>query len=798
MLHDLKNACRALLKAPWFTCVVVITLALGIGANTAVFGVVNKLLLNPLPYPDAARIAYLRLAEDDLPFVMPSFVVAAWREESRSFDGIEAYAFRGLLAHDASGARTVTGLSITPGLPAFLGVAPVLGRGFTEQDAAPGAPAVAMLSYRAWQNEHGGAADVLGRTITLDRRAYVIVGVMPARADAIARFIRSEVWLPLSLDPTDPLALGGGMEPFGRLRPDVAVEAAESELRAIAARALEDSGVPRLAAGPGLVARLIRPADQVNPNTRETVLVLLAAVALVLLVACSNAANLLLTRGASRARELALRTALGASRWRLVRSLFAECVVLGLAAGAAGLALGWMTLRVAAWLRPPILGIEDVQLDRNVLAFTLGVSVATALVFGLAPAAQLAGRNLGVALRHGAAGVVRRGRGPLARKLLVAAQMSLSVVLLISAGLLVRSVMYLQQVDVGFDTDGLFSVELTRPRDRYETPASRELLSEQFLERVGSLPGVAAVTQASAAPPFVVQAFGAIEVGGGAPVGSQAGATTAFNPVRPEYFRTLGIRLIEGRTFTPDELRSHGVVIVSRAAAARHWPEGTALGSELKWQQWTATVIGVVDDVVVGGLAARRDAVQFYWPLLATPIWRPTLIVRAAGDPGAVIASVRAAAQALDPDIVVNVTPTEAWLASSIDGPRFNMALLIAFAVIALVLAAVGLAAVIGYEVTERTHEIGVRMALGARTENVRRFAMRHGVEPAFIGVVMGVIGALFATRLAASMLYGVAPRDPLTFVGVVAVLVLVAFGASWLPARRATRVDPITALRAD
>jgi putative ABC transport system permease protein len=798
MLQDLKAACRVLAKSKWFTCVTVLTLALGIGANTAIFAVVNRLMLNPLPYPDADRIAYLRLAERDLPFVMTSYVVAAWREEARSFDGIEAYAFRGLLAHDASGARTVVALSMTPGLPAFLGVAPALGRGFTEEDAAPGAPAVAMLSYEAWQSEYGGAADVLGRTITLDRRAYVVVGVMPARAAAITRYARNEVWLPLSLDPSDPMSLTGGIEPFGRLRPDVPVDVALSELRTLAVRALEGSGEPRLAPRSDFVARLIWPAEEVNPNTRETMLVLLAAAALVLLVACSNVANLLLARGASRAREFALRTALGASTRRLVRALFAQCLVLALAAGAAGLVLGWVTLRIAAWLRPPILRMDEVKLDPNALVFTFGVSVATALVFGLMPAVRLAAGQSALALRHGAAGIVRSGRGPLLRKLLVAAQMSLSVVLLISAGLLVRSVLYLQQVDVGFDAPNLFSVELTLPRGRYEEPASREALSEQFLDRVGSLPGVAAATQASAAPPSVVQAFGAIEVGGRTPGGSQAGATTAFNHVRPDYFRVLGIPLLEGRTFTLDELRSRGVVVVSRAAAAQYWPDGNALGAELKWQQWTATVVGVVDDVVIGGLAARRDSVQFYWPLLATTIWRPTLMVRVAGDSGAAIALVRAAAQALDPDIVVNVTPTEARLARSVDGPRFNMVLLTAFAAIALVLAAVGLAAVIGYEVTERKHEMGIRMALGAHIENVRRQAMSHGLKPALVGVVLGTIGALFATELASSMLYGIAPRDPLTFVGVVALLLLVALGASWLPATRATRVDPIIALRAE
>jgi len=806
MWHDLKTACRMLLKTPWFTCVVVITLAVGIGANTAIFGVVNKLLLNPLPYRDAERIVYVSVGSQGRYGASSGFVVRTWREHARSFDGLEAYSVRSYLAYDEAGARVVSGLSITPGTPAFLRVSPVLGRGFTNEDSAPGAPAVALLSYETWQREYAGAADVLGRSITLDGVVRVVVGVMPRRADAfVPYYFRSDVWLPLSLDPVPPLYLGGGTFAFGRLRPGVTVETAQDEIRALVDRATEEVGLPP--AEPDLSARISRPTSQISANARQTVLVLFAAVALVLLVACSNVANLLLARGAGRARELALRAALGASTRRLVRALFAECLVLALAAGAAGLALGWVTLRIVAWLRPAFLGVDDVQLDPTVLAFTFGISVATALLFGLAPAAQLNAGRVGHTLRHGAAGVVRGGRGPLLRKLLVAAQMALSVVLLVSAGLLVRSVIHLQRVDVGFDTRNLFSVELTLPRARYQAPVSRETLSEQLLERIGTLPGVAAVTQAMVAPPDFVGAFGTIEVGGATPRDTEGDANTAFNYVRADYFRVLGIRLLEGRTFAADDRRfsvaSVSPIIVSRAAAEHFWPEGNAVGAELKWQVYTATVVGVVDDVVVGGLAMRRDAVQIYWPMLAegtASFPRPglSLTVRAAEDPAAVMGAVRAAIRALDPEIVVDVQLTETWLASSIQGPRFNTGLLTAFAVIGLVLASVGLAAVIGYEITERTHEIGIRMALGARTESVRRQAMQHGLKPAFVGVVVGVIGALGATQFAASLLFGVAPRDPLTFVVVVALLALVALGASWVPARRATRVDPITALRSE
>jgi putative ABC transport system permease protein len=806
MLHDLKNACRALLKAPWFTCVVVVTLALGIGANTAIFGVVNTLLLNPLPYPNADRLVFIRLGNDSIPFgfPLPGFVVAKWREEARSFDAVEAYEYRDVLAYDERGARIARGIRITPSLPAALGVSPVLGRGFTADDAVPGAPAVVVLSYETWQRDYGGARDVLGRAITLDEVSHVIVGVMPARWDEFANPIRADMWFPLVFGTAADTGFQF-VSAVARLRPDASVDAANVEINALLERALAQA--ERRMFGGRVIARVARPAERVGAGLRDALFVLLGAVGLVLLVACSNVANLFLARSTSRARELALRSALGASAWRLARALLAECLVLALAAGAVGVAFGWLTLRVLARMRPAYLvSLGDVQLDPVVLAFTFGISVLTALLFGAAPALQLTSRRIGDALRSGASGVVRAG-GARLRKLLVAVQMALSVILLVGAVLLVRSVIYLQNVEVGFDTQNLFTAQLSLPRARYETPTSRDALAEQLLERLRPLPSVAAVTQASLAPPnWTMGSRGKLEITGAMLSEAEASAAYASNYVRPDYFSTLGIRMLQGRTFTGDEMQSGAAVVVNRGAADRFWPEGNAVGAALTWGRTSATVVGVVDDVVHGESMQTSEAPYFYWPFSAerAPInaGQPpsvTLIVRAAGDPADAIAALRAETQALDPEVAVqNVTTSETAYAFTIAGPRFNMALLTAFAAIALVLAAVGLAAVIGYEVAERTHEFGVRMALGARTGNVRRLAMRHGLAPAFVGVVIGVIGALGATQLAASLLHGVAPRDPLTFVGVVALLVLVALGASWLPARRATRVDPITALRAE
>jgi putative ABC transport system permease protein len=807
MLQDLKHACRDLLKSRWFTCVTVLTLALGIGASTAIFGVVNRLLLNPLPYADSDRLVYIGMGMPDAQrgFRMPPSraVAGAWRDRARALEGIEGYSSRDVLAYDENGARVLRGMQITPGLPAFLGVSPVLGRGFTDADAEAGAEAVVMLSYGLWQRDYGGERDVIGRAVTLDETSHVVIGVLPPRWDVFAVGVRPEIWFPRSIAS----ARRGeffGMETLARLRPGVTIDMALAELNAILAES-----PPMSFGGQTLTPRLEMPAERFGGRARDALLVLFGAVGLVMLVACSNVANILLARGASRTRELSLRSALGASTWRLVRALFAECLVLALAAGVAGVGVGWLTLRVLTRLRPDgLLMLDDVQLDTNVLAFTFGVAVATAAVCGVAPALQLASRTLGGALRHGASGVVRGGAGPRLRKLLVAAQMAVSVVLLVSAGLLVRSFIHLQQVDVGFDVENTFTAQLSLPRGRYEEGVARALLAEQLLDRVRASPGVAGATRASVGPGARMTVTGNLEIRGMTVSEADARAPLGSNSVGSDYFRTLGIPLLEGRLFTADEARSGAAVIVNQAAAQHFWPMGGAVGSGIKRlggeRDWI-TVVGVVGNVIAGGLTESRDVPLFYSPVTVDDMLVGSappgllLIVRASDDLAVAIASLRAAVRDLDPEIAVgSVLLTETALAGTIEAPRFNMALLTAFAVIALVLAAVGLAAVIGYEVTERTHEIGIRMALGARTENVRRLAMKHGLTPALVGMIVGVMGAFIATQLVASMLYGIAPRDPLTFVGVVALLVLVAIAASWLPARRATRVDPITALRAD
>lgn len=811
MLGDLRHAFRQLCKSPAFTAVAVITLALGIGANTAIFGVVDRLMLNPLPYENTDGLVYVRLGSPRFAFgyPTPAYIARAWRDEAHSFDGVEAYSRRDLLAYDDRGARLVHGMSVTAGLPALLGVQPVLGRAFASNEAEPGARPVALVSYAMWQRDYGGG-NIVGRAITLDGVSRTIVGVMPPGADAVSADAQTaDVWVPLSLDAPDMGLPVNSIDVVARLRDGVAADQSARELDQIAKRAY-DAATNRVI-GADFVARLMTPAEKfVRPATRAALLVLLGAVGLVLLVACTNVANLLLARGASRQRDIALRAALGASGWRLVRQLMAECLVLALAAGAVGVAIGWLVLDALVRIRPGDLArLGGLRLEPFVLAFTFGLSLVTAVVFGLVPSLQLIRSRLSGALRHGGFGVVRGGAGMRLRALLVAAEMAVSVILLVSAGLLVRSVVNLQHVDAGFDPHNLFSVQLSLPRARYQAQQSQDGFVKELLERVRALPGVEAATQALAAPPSSIMVSG-LEIRGQALADAESRSAYAYNFVRPGYFRTLGIPLLAGRTFSDAEIASGEAVVVNEAAVRRFWPAESALGHQLRIgpNKW-ATVVGVVGDVEMNGMDGVGQAThrpQFYRPY--GPVGLPTffgapprvlLIVRSAADPAPVIAAIRAAVNAFDAEVAVpSVTLAETALARSIDGPRFNMGLLTAFAVLALVLAAVGLAAVTSYAVAERTHEIGIRMALGAREGNVRRLVILQGMSAAVAGVLVGVIGALGATRLISSLLYGVAPSDPLTFAAVAVLLLAVALVASWLPTERATRVDPIVALRAE
>ena len=813
ILSDLRYAIRSLRRAPRFTAVVILTLALGIGANTAIFSVVNHLLLHPLPYAHTDGLVYLTLGSSRTERTMspPNYIARAWQEQARTLDGVEAYSPGDLLATRNGDAYLVHGMSITPGLPAFLGVHPMIGRTFTPDDARPGAAPVALISDAMWKRQYAGSPSVLGQTITLDDTLRTVIGVMPPGWDAVANASTpAEIWLPLSLEPAPDSAYFGFAFclVIARLRPGVPLARVQEELDTLTARA--QKAAARMIYGVDFTTRITPPSQYfADSKTRDALLVLLAAVGLVLLVACANVANLLLARGTSRAREIALRAALGASRWRLMRQLLAESIVLAIAAGAVGILIAWWTLDLLVRLRPENLTmLRGVRLDPFVLVFAFALSLATGLVFSLAPALHATSSRLGHALRSGSWGVVRGGGSSRFRTVLVAGEMALSVVLLVSAGLLVRSVIYLQHVDTGFDTQNLFAVHMSLPRSRYQTPASRELFGQQVLDAIRHTPGVAAATQSFVAPPKYTQESSQLQIQDRALSDADQRMVFAFDDVKPDYFRTVGIRFLRGRTFTRAEMESGNAVIINQAMARRLWPDGQAIGKQLRQHPgvpW-ATVVGVVADIAGQGLTRDLHAPQVYEPYIEARVpffmgMPPGLvfIVRSQSDPARVIDAIRRLTHSLDADVAIpKVSLIESQLARSMAAPRFNMALLMAFAVLALVLASVGLAAVIGYAVTERTHEIGIRMALGAREATVLRLVVKQGMRAAIAGLVVGVLGALAVTQWLSSLLYGIAPRDPVTFVGVAVLLLAVTLAASWFPARRATRVDPIIALRGE
>ena len=816
LLHDARYAMRALRRAPGFALVAVLTLALGIGANAAIFSVVNRLLIHPLPFHDADRLAIAWRSDAKSQFLMPPTreMGLAWQQQARTLDGVELFDSDELTLAGEPEAEVVRALSVSPTYASFLGVRPLLGRGFVVEDTAAAAPDVVVLAEGLWKRRFGGSSEVLGKTVRLNGKPYIVVGVMPNDlTQAVALSRPPSIWVPLKVGsaPAPGKAISVALERVSvltRLKPGVTTEQARAEMVDIASRAATD----RKPSDSTMTVALTMSAQMVGGGLRNALKVLLGAVSFVLLIACANVANLLLARASAREREIAVRVALGAGRGRLVRQLLSESLVLALAGGAVGLLLASWGLDVIVGLRPANLDqLEGVRLDPFVLGFGALLSVLTGVLFGLVPAlhatrpAVAQSLKVGASMHRNAVGWRRRVS---LRSALVAAEVALSLVLLAGAGLLVRSVVALQRVDPGFSPTNLLSANISLPRPRYEAEAAYRAFHEQVLAGARRLPGVVDAVLASGVPPRQGIQFGEIEVEGadGAarkPAGD--GPMIGSGWVGPEFFRILRIPLRAGRTFSAEEMApgsKANVVVINEGMAKKYWPGESAVGKRLRvggsgdWE----TVIGVVGDVKafrggedpVGNRQAYRPSSTMRWP-------DRTLILRTRGDPAAAAPALKQLVRSLDPDLPLrDVLTVEAMMAESVAAPRFNMTLLSAFAGLALVLAAVGLYGVIAYSVSQRTREIGVRMALGARPGSVQRLVVAEGMRPALVGVALGVAMALGLGRALAGMLHDVSPRDPATLAGVSALLIVVALLACLLPARRAARVDPMVAIRAE
>ena len=803
--QDVVYALRTLGRQKGWTTVAVITLALGIGANTAVFSVVHSLLVRPLPYPGAERVVLpWRAMPSSGMMLSPSVeMLDGWRTHARSIEALETYATNEVTLTGLAEPEVLHAAAIGPTFPRFAGVRLLLGRPFVAEEVRSGGPAVVILGERLWRQRFGGAPDVVGKTIHLDAAPYTIVGVAPEEL-RLPNMLQphTDVWLPFVPRP-DLFSAAG----IARLRPGVAPAAAERELDSLTARL----GLNKSTAQAGFVARLMAPRDAVG--FRESLVLLWGAVGLLLLIACANVAHLLLARGAARQHELAVRSALGASRPRLARQLLTESLLLAVGGFVGGIAVGWAGLRAIVALRPERLDqLARAEMDGRVLVAMGVVALVTGLAFGLVGALHTLRAGAGQSLKVSATGGTATRRRQRLRSALVVSEMAVSAMLLVGAVLLIRSVINLQQVDPGFDTRHLYGMRVELPPARYPSPAQQRAFVEQLAERARRLPGVAAVTVSATIPPEVSFMVGAIETPEGAASvdGAHAGYTAA-NWVTPDYFRTLGIHLVEGRAFDAGS-DGRDEAIVNEAMARRLWAGRSAVGGRFRFATTTTggreppflTVVGVAAGTVTHDLGKGSAEPLVYMPVkdegavVTTSMGNATLVVRMADErhPGPAL---RRLSLALDPNIAPTpATSVDASLAASIASQRFTMLLLTIFAGLAVALAAIGLYGVIAFGVAQRTREIGIRIALGASRRGIARSVVSGGVRLSVLGLVLGLAGAAWGTRLIAASLYGVDARDPLSYAAGAALLLAVSVLACVMPMRRAMAVDPLVAMRSE
>jgi predicted permease len=818
MLSDLRYAIRGFLRTPGFTAAAILSLALGIGANTAIFSVASALLLRPLPYADADRLVILWNRSPGLGITEDWFSTAQYFDIVHGHRGLEqvALAIGGNFNLTGEGEPERIGtIRLSSNLLPMLGVRAALGRLLLEREDAPGAPAVALLAHGTWMRRYGGASSAIGRTMTLNGAPYQIVGVLP-ESFALPRDVmptlggaeQAEVILPLPLGAdAASIRTREDYNILGRLRRGASLAAAQAEMDTLTAGLRRDHPEIYPPNG-GLTFGIVPLHEQVVGDVRTALSVLMGSVGLVLLVACANVANLLLSRALARQREIAVRTALGAGRARIVRQLLTESVLLAVAGGAAGLAAAWWSLgsiRVLGARSVPRL--HEVGIDGGVLVFTLAVSVASGVLFGLVPALRLGGLDIQRGLRDAARGSAAPslwGRGRHARRALVVAELALAVVLLIGAGLLVRSFARLQQVPPGFDPQGVLTLELTMTGRPY---ADREKLVEtwrQLLERLATLPGVTRAGAVSALPLSQMFAWGPVVVEGRTPPPGEAFINADQRIVGGAYFETMAIPLLQGRLFNAADRRDRpGVVIVDASMANTLWPGVSPLGRRVRVgaaddpSPWL-TVVGVVGGVKQYTLDGE-SRIAMYFPHAQFTTRALNVVVKSRTDASTLAADVRRVVRAIDPDLpMYGVRTMSARVDESLARRRFAVLLLSVFALLALGLATIGIYGVMAYLVHQGARELGIRMALGATPAVILSLILRHGLAIAAAGVTLGVVGALVLSRFIASLLFGVAATDAVTFVAIPAVLGAVSLIASLVPAGRAARIDPIVSLRSE
>jgi putative ABC transport system permease protein len=802
---DVRFAVRQMMKAPGFALVATITLALGIGATTAIFSVVHAVVLRPLPFADPDRV--MILGEDFENRGRPSDVSVGnfvdWRDHAKSFSAIAALQFASVNLSDEDQPERVVGGRVTHTWFTVLGVPPAHGRVFSREEDAPGTDRVVVLSHRLWSRRYGADPRVVGREIRLNSVPFTVIGVMPAAFDITTDSV--ELWTPIAFTP-EQLATHDDhyLTVIGRLAPNASLAQASAEMRTLFPQ------MQKLYAGDTQVnLGVVEPYhQQLVGDYRQRLLVLLGAVALVLLIACGNVANLLLARGGVRAREIALRAAIGAGRGRIVRQLLTETLVLAVAGAACGVAIAWGAVpALVAYSPEGVPRLEQARVDGTVLAFGLVAALTSAFVAGLVPALRAARTNLRATLNEGGrTGTSGRDR---VRMMLVAVEVALAIVLLVGAGLLVRSALHLQRVDPGFDPRGVITARLTLPAARYSEP---ERVVQAFQEIVTALADTPAVASAGAATsaPLTPGGNGNGLLAEGRPADENNFVNARLAIATLDYFQTLRMSLARGRLFTPDDRRgAPRVAVVNEAAARALFPGEDPIGKRFGCCDGTPetpgwrTIVGVVRDMRSRG-PAQEPQPEFFLPIAQAPdvAWTwiqrsMTLVARSrTGDAAALTTAARDAVRSVDPTLpVYQVRSMEQRLQASVGQARFNTLLMLLLGGIGLVLSAIGVYGVIAYFVTQRQQEIGIRMALGAKGSDVLRMIIRQGMQPVIVGIVLGVACAYGASRVLTSYVFGVTTSDPLTFATVVALLAAVALVATTVPARRAVRVDPTRVL---
>ncbi|HXA04417.1 MAG TPA: ABC transporter permease [Bryobacteraceae bacterium] len=799
-LQDIRYGFRTLKNSPGFTIVAVLTLSLGIGANSAIFSVINGVLLKPLPYSEPDRLVRVFTTFPAFPeFPMNPHDFLDYREQNRVFDGFALYLRDDLQLAKAERPERLTGIRVSTGFFRLLGWQPMLGRTFTLNEELPGNEREVILSNGTWKSRFSGSPGVIGTTVNLSGKPFTIVGVMPPGLEHVGGTYHSlphgdnvDVWWPLTLDHAHPEQRGSHfLNGIARLKPGVSVQQAGTDMAIIARRLGELYG--NREAG----VKLVPLRQEIVGKTQPLLLVLLGAVGFVLLIACVNVANLLLARAAAREREIAIRAALGAGRIRLARQMLTECLVIAGIGGTIGLVLGiWGVDALVALSAGKLPRVQMIGVDVRMLAFTLAATVLTALLFGLTPALHASRASLSNSLKEGGRGSTAGLSSGRIRNVLVMAELALALVLLAGGGLLMRTFVNLERINPGFDPHNVITMSLDLPDARYPNQKSAISFYRQLLERLEEQPGVRAAGVTSDLP------WSGYDENTGFELQGRSQAENDKNHARyhfasPNYFRAAGIPLIAGRFFSyRDNLDAPPVMLINQSLARLYWGKQNPVGKRMNTWDKKATIVGIVGDVKDSPAAADAEP-SLYWPLLQNLFGELHLAIRSDSNPAPLMNTVRRELAAMDRDLpIADIRLMDNIAAAAVSGPRLALLLVGIFAALALVLATVGIYGVISYSVTQRIHEIGVRVALGAQLGDVLRLVVGQGMKLAAAGVAFGLGAALALHSVMKSLLYGVSATDPLTLAAVSLVLMMIAAVACYIPARRATRVDPVVALR--